>query len=140
MKLIKRLALALVLMTVLAVGYLWVVFASPYGYTPPENLPAITREEPHRVFVYGTLRFGAVRWLVYGRWGDPRPSVLPGYDREGLDIEKQSGAEVAGYVLSVSSEELANLDRYERLGVRYNRHRLTLANGKGAWVYARIQS
>ncbi len=140
MRLFKRLLVALVLLIALASGYLWVVFASPYGYTPPENLPAIARQEPQRVFVYGTLRFGVVRWLVYGRWGDPRPSVLPGYHREGLDIERQPGAEVEGYVLSVSGEELANLDRYERLGVRYNRHRLTLANGQEVWVYARIQS
>ena len=140
MKLIKRLALALLTMIALATGYLWFVFASPYGYTPPENLPAISRQEPHRVFVYGTLRSGVVRWLVYGRWGDPQPSVLPGYDREGLDIEKQPGAEVSGLVLSVSSEELAALDRYERLGVRYSLYRLRLANGQQAWVYARIQS
>jgi len=139
MKLFKRLALALILMIVLAVGYLWVVFASPYGYTPPENLPAITRQEPHRVFVYGTLRFGIVRWLVYGRWGDPQPAELSGYQREGLDIEPQPGAEVEGLVLTVSSEELKKLDRYERLGVRYTRHRLALANDQGVWAYARIQ-
>lgn len=139
MKLIKRMALALTLMIGLAAGYLWFVFASPYGYTPPENLPAITRQEPHRVFVYGTLRSGVVRWLVYGRWGDPRPAVLPGYHREGLNIERRPGAEVEGVVLSVSDEELVALDRYERIGVRYNRHRLTLASGRDAWVYARIQ-
>lgn len=139
MKVVKRLALALMLMIALALGYLWFVFASPYGYSPPENLPAIVRQEPHRMFVYGTLRFGAVRWLVYGRWGDPRPAILPGYRREGLDIEQQPGAKLEGYVLSVSGEELKAIDRYERLGVRYNRHRLTLANGQGAWIYARIQ-
>ncbi|WP_136067719.1 gamma-glutamylcyclotransferase family protein [Modicisalibacter radicis] len=139
MRLLKRLILALMLMAALAVGYLWIVFASPYGYSPPENPPAISRQGPHRVFVYGTLRFGVVRWLVYGRWGDPRPSVLPGYHREGLDIERRRDAEVEGYVLTVSRDELKRLDRYERLGVRYSRHRLTLASGRDAWVYARIQ-
>jgi gamma-glutamylcyclotransferase (GGCT)/AIG2-like uncharacterized protein YtfP len=92
----------------------------------------------HRVFVYGTLRFSLVRRLVMGSSGDPEPATLPGFRRRGLNITEEEGAEVRGLLLRVDPAELAALDRYERIGVRYQRRRVTLADGTEAWVYQRL--
>lgn len=118
-------------------GWLWLTMLSPYTYERPSHLAPIA-EGPHAVFVYGTLTHAPVRWLVYGRAGDPEPAVLEGYRRTGLDLASCGACEVEGLRLSVSAEELARLDRYERLGLRYERVRLTLRDGTGAWVYRRL--
>lgn len=121
----------------LVTGYLWWTLLSPFGYSPPQELAPIAAGE-HRVFVYGTLRHAPLRWLIYGRSGDPTPARLPGYRREGLDIHRDANASVEGLLLRVDAEELARLDRYERLGIRYERIALPLADGTSAWVYRRL--
>lgn len=117
---------------------LWLTLLSPFGYTPPEGLPPIPDGENHDVFVYGTLRLPAVRRIVIGRRGDARPAILDGYRKRRLNIEPAEAAYVEGMILEVSSEELRRLDRYERLGVRYERVRLALRDGSEAWVYRRL--
>ena len=120
-------------------GALWFVLLSPFGYAPPADYePPPPAPGPHAVFVYGTLRYPTIRRLVLGRAGDPAPAVLPGFRRVNLDLEPVAGETVAGMVLEVSADELERLDRYERLGVRYTRTRITLANGMDAWVYRRV--
>lgn len=121
----------------LVTGYLWWALLSPFGYSPPEELAPIAAGE-HRVFVYGTLRYAPLRWLVYGRSGDPESASLPGYRRQGLDIARDAAANVEGLLLRVDAGELAKLDRYERLGLRYERVELPLADGRLAWVYRRM--
>lgn len=116
--------------------YLWLTLLSPFGYEYPESrAPEPTEAGHHLVFVYGTLRFAPVRWIVTGRAGDPEPHTLEGYRKTGLDIETAPGHEVEGMILTVSREELRRLDRYERLGVKYRRHAITLDDGREAWVY-----
>lgn len=122
----------------LAAGYLWWSMLSPFGYHPPEE-PAPIAAGEHRVFVYGTLRHAPLRWVIYGRSGDPEPARLPGYRREGLDITRDAGASVEGLLLRVDADELARLDRYERLGIRYERIERPLADGQTAWVYRRLE-
>lgn len=117
---------------------LWLTLLSPFGYTAPEGLPPIPDEETHEVFVYGTLQYPSVRRVVLGRRGDARPAVLDGFRRRYLNIEAARPAHVDGRVLEVSSEELRRLDRYERLGIRYERVRLELRDGTEAWVYRRM--
>ncbi len=118
-------------------GWLWLTMLSPFTYERPDHLPDIA-PGVHEVFVYGTLRFAVVRWLVTGRAGESRPAVLEGYRRRGLDLEEAPGERVEGEVIRVDAEELARLDRYERLGIRYERVRLRLADGSEAWVYQRL--
>ncbi len=118
-------------------GWLWLSLLSPWTYERPEHLAPV-QEGPHRVFVYGTLTHAPVRWLVYGRVGDPEPAVLEGFERTGLDLSPAAGARVEGLLLRVEGEELERLDRYERLGLRYERVRLVLADGREAWVYRRL--
>jgi gamma-glutamylcyclotransferase (GGCT)/AIG2-like uncharacterized protein YtfP len=116
-------------------GYLWLTFASPFGYNPTGNLPEIDEDATYSVFVYGTLTKPWVRWLVTGRAGDSEPARLPGFRKQELDIRPVEGAVTKGEVITVNAEELRALDRYERLGVRYERVELTLQNGRSAWVY-----
>lgn len=117
------------------VGYLWLTFASPFGYNPTIELPVIDEDATYSVFVYGTLTKPWVRWLVMGRAGEGEPASLPGFKKEELDIKPVAGAVTKGQVITVDADELRALDRYERLGVRYERRELTLNNGESVWVY-----
>lgn len=120
----------------LVIGYLWLTFASPFGYNPrPEYLPAINEDASYSVFVYGTLTQPWVRWLVMGRAGEAETAKLPGFRKEELDIKAAAGAVTEGKVITVNADELRALDRYERLGIRYERVELALQNGETVWVY-----
>lgn len=116
----------------------WFTWVSPYGYQAPADLAAIDPDSEHRVFVYGTLRQPLVRRLVTGRWIDTREAILPGFVQRGLDLEARPQGRTEGEVFVVGAEALARLDRYERLGIRYERTEATLASGERAWVYRRL--
>lgn len=118
--------------------YTWFTMLSPWGYTAPDGLEPIDDSRQHRLFVFGTLRSPVIRWVVMGRAGDQIPATLEGYRKEALDISPDPEAEVHGYVLTVSPRELSRLDRYERLGIRYERVTMALADGTSAWVYRRL--
>lgn len=119
--------------------YLWIQLLSPFGFEHPVDMvPQQTESGYHKVFVYGTLRFAPVRWIVKGRAGEAESHTLHGYRRSGLDIQADPSAVVDGYLLRVSTEELLRLDRYERLGIRYQRKAIELKDGGWAWVYQRI--
>ncbi len=133
-----RIAAGLGTALLVVVVSLWLTLLSPFGYTPPEGLPPMPDGETHEVFVYGTLRYPAIRQVVIGRRGNARSGVLDGFRRRHLNIEPAEAAHVQGEVLEVSSEELLRLDRYERLGIRYERVRLELRDGTDAWVYRRM--
>ncbi|MDZ7852910.1 MAG: gamma-glutamylcyclotransferase family protein [Halomonas sp.] len=118
-------------------GWLWLSMLSPWTYDRPDHLNPV-QEGPHRVFVYGTLTHAPIRWLVYGRAGEPEPAALEDFERTGLDLSPAPGARVEGLLLRVKAEELERLDRYERLGIRYERVRMTLSDGRRVWVYQRL--
>lgn len=119
-------------------GWLWLTMLSPWTYERPDHLAPVSAGA-HRVFVYGTLRHAPVRWLVYGRTGSPEPAVLEAYRRDGLDIDPHPDGRVEGLLLRVDADELARLDRYERLGERYERVRVTLVDSRRAWTYRRLE-
>ncbi|SES16939.1 Uncharacterized conserved protein YtfP, gamma-glutamylcyclotransferase (GGCT)/AIG2-like family [Vreelandella subterranea] len=134
---VKRLlALCAILLLGLA-GWLWLTMLSPWFYERPDDLADI-EQRTHQVFVYGTLRYAPVRWVVMGGSGDPEPATLEGHQRNGLDLSPSPGSQVKGLRLSVTADQLARLDRYERLGVRYERVEKQLADGTRAWVYQRL--
>lgn len=122
-----------------ALLFAWLTWISPYGYEAPADLAAIDTDREHRVFVYGTLRQPLVRRLVTGKWIDTREASLPGFAQQGLDLERRPGAVTEGEVFTVAAPTLARLDRYERLGIRYERVPATLANNEEAWVYRRLE-
>ena len=126
--------------SLLLVTWLWFTLLSPWGYTPPPDLPPIAQEQTHRVFAYGTLRHLGVRWLVTGDSITAQPAALNGFRKQGLNLVPQDGAQTQGEVFEVDADTLRRLDRYERLGVRYQRSRLTLVSGATAWVYLRLDS
>jgi gamma-glutamylcyclotransferase (GGCT)/AIG2-like uncharacterized protein YtfP len=131
--------LILPLMALVGAAYLWLGVLNPIGYPPPPEWDTLEPGQTHQVFVYGTLRYPLVRWLVYGRSGEPVPARLSGYRRQGLDIRADPSATVEGLRLAVSSAELRALDRYEQLGIRYHRLRVALGDGSTAWVYQRLE-
>lgn len=133
----RHLALGIPVVLLLALGWLWLTMLSPFIYERPDHLPDV-EEGRHAVFVYGTLRLAPIRWLVMGRAGEAEPAVLEGFRREGLDLKAAPGERVEGEVIVVDAKELRRLDRYERLGIRYERVRLRLADGRLAWVYRRM--
>lgn len=117
--------------------WLWLTLLSPWTYQRPADLPTLP-DGPQQVFVYGTLTYAPVRWLVYGRTGSPTIAQLDGFERQGLDLNPTENARTEGLILEVSSNELMRLDRYERLGVRYERTWVQLADGQQVWVYRRL--
>ncbi len=116
----------------------WLLLLSPYGYTPPADAPGFDDARAKPVFVYGTLRRPTVRFLVIGRAVDTREAALPGFRKERLNIVADPQALIEGELMEVEIDELRRLDRYERLGVRYERLWLPLADGSHAWVYRRL--
>ncbi|MFN3881949.1 MAG: gamma-glutamylcyclotransferase family protein [Nitrincola lacisaponensis] len=124
-------------LTGLCLLVVWFNWFSPYGYTPPDDLPVI-EERSHQVFAFGTLKSPWVRWLVMGRAGTAEQASLSGKRREGLNIVPDPEAVTEGYVFEVSARELARLDHYERLGVRYERVKMSLDDGREVWVYRRL--
>lgn len=132
-----RLTLIAVALIAALAGWLWLTMLSPWCYERPDHLAQI-ENRAHQVFVYGTLTLAPVRWIVMGSNGDPRPAQLEGYQRTQLDLDPASDRQVKGLLLTVSPDELKRLDRYERLGVRYQRVEVTLSNGQQAWVYRRL--
>ncbi|MGO2148595.1 gamma-glutamylcyclotransferase family protein [Halomonas sp.] len=120
-----------------AATWLWLTLLSPWLYSPPDEVQTV-EQRTHQLFVYGTLRYPLIRWLVAGSLGSPEPAVLPGYQRHDLDVAPQPGSHVEGLKLTVTPEALRRLDRYERLGVRYERVKKRLADGSDVWVYVRL--
>lgn len=118
--------------------YLWWVLLGPWGYVMPKGYEAPEGPCDQRVFVYGTLRNPLVRWLIVGRRISTAPAAVSGFDKQRLDIQPLPDGRVPGEVFSVAPRELARLDRYERLGVRYERVCLALDSGEPVWVYRRL--
>lgn len=115
----------------------WWVLLGPYGHTLPDPLPGAGEADSYPIFAYGTLRNPFIRWLIIGRRVETQVAALPGYRKEALDVLPDPSATTEGIVFEVDLEELRRLDRYERLGTRYERVRLPLENGY-AWVYRRL--
>lgn len=128
----------LVALTLLPALYLWWQLLSPGGYSLPVGFEIDQASGEQQVFVYGTLRNPVVRWLVVGRPVPAEEAFLPDYSKQGLDITPAPGAGVEGEVLTVEPPALRRLDRYERLGIRYERVEATLDDGRRAWVYRRL--
>ncbi len=129
---------AVLALALLPVIYLWWVLLSPGGYSPPAGFELDPAAGEQQVFVYGTLRNPAVRWLVVGRPVPTEDAFLPDYRKQGLDLQPEPGAGVRGELLSVAPPGLRRLDRYERLGLRYERVEATLDDGRRVWIYRRL--
>jgi len=124
--------------TLLPVIYLWWVLLSPGGYSVPAGFELDPAAGEQQVFVYGTLRNPAVRRVVIGRRVATEEAFLPDYRKQGLDITPAPGAGVQGELLTVQTPGLRRLDRYERIGIRYERVEAVLGDGRHVWVYRRL--
>lgn len=121
-------------------GILYQTEIQPGGLAPadPTVLARLAEEAERPVFAYGTLTSGVVRFVVTFRLQEPAPAALPGYRREGRNIVPEPGASVDGVIFEVTPRELRRLDLYERVGERYERIAVTLADGTGAWAYREL--
>mgnify|MGYP005748747919 FL=1 len=111
----------------------------------PPVTPAIVAAQPepgqgpHRVFGYATLTNPLIRLAVVGRITPAQDAALAGFRREGRDMRPAPDGVLTGQVFAVDDAGLLRLDRYERLGVRYRRDPVTLADGSRAWAYRLIR-
>lgn len=137
----SRAWLITVLLTALLLPPLWFWhnLLSPWGYSAPAHLSPIDQTREHTLFVYGTLTHSWIRWLVTGEQIEATAATLPGFRREGLDLVADPDAVTQGEIFRVTPDDLRELDRYERLGIRYQRILLPLSSGEQAWVYTRVK-
>ena len=140
MKWLKRMSLAGLLLALT----LWVgIIHSPVWLPPvtPEIIAAQPEpgQGPHRVFGYATLTNPAIRLAVLGRITPAEEARLAGFRRDGRDMRPDQDATLSGMVFAVDDQGLLRLDRYERLGARYRRDSVALADGSRAWVYRLIR-
>lgn len=92
-----------------------------------------------KLFVYGTLQDEDVQQSLIGRTLRGTPDTLSGYAIH-IDLMPPypvampaENSAIKGYVLSVTSDELAKLDDYE--GECYVRIRVSLLSDDETWVY-----
>ena len=105
------------------------------------------------LFSYGTLQLGNIQLATFGRLLHGERAEVVGCEREIVTIDDpqaiaatgrsehanlrfngNSNARVAGTVLEVTDQELAEADKYERLA-QYRRLEVTLASGRTVWAY-----
>ena len=65
---LKRLVVVSLLCLMGVATWLWLTMLSPWFYERPEELPDI-EQRTQQVFVYGTLRYLPIRWVVMGTSG-----------------------------------------------------------------------
>jgi gamma-glutamylcyclotransferase (GGCT)/AIG2-like uncharacterized protein YtfP len=102
----------------------------------------VTKPRKELLFVYGTLLEPEIQREAFGRSTRGEPDLLFGYERKEIFLHgetypiimRQAGARVPGRVLSLTTEELKRLDKYE--DPIYQRIAVTLNSGRQAWVYA----
>ncbi|GAA2007112.1 gamma-glutamylcyclotransferase family protein [Microbacterium ulmi] len=104
------------------------------------------------LFSYGALQNPHLQLATFGRVVESEPDILPGYtadyvevpdgrftDLTGLTVHPQLRAtgnardKVIGRVLQLTEAELDAADQFEVS--MYRRTPVTLASGRGAWVY-----
>lgn len=130
-------AVAVMLLSVLTVwAVLWLYLLGPVGYLPPQSMDYSAKS--YDVFAYGTLKQPWIRRFIIGRTVHVHEDSLSGYQRDGLDLQPDPAFTTIGLRFVVTPKEMRRLDRYERLGVRYQREQLLLDSGHKAWVYRRI--
>lgn len=92
------------------------------------------QEQPHSLFVYGTLKNNLIRYYSCRCLVPETPVTLSGYKKIGLNIVPSETDSVAGSILQITPTQLERIDRYERVPRRYTRERITI-DGHTHWVY-----
>jgi len=92
------------------------------------------QEQPHSLFVYGTLQNNLIRYYACRCLVPETPVTLPGYQKVGLNIVPAENGFVPGSILRVSTVHLERIDRYENIPRKYRREQITI-DGESHWVY-----
>jgi gamma-glutamylcyclotransferase (GGCT)/AIG2-like uncharacterized protein YtfP len=100
----------------------------------------------YKVFVYGTLRNGAVRKSVLGFNPFSKSASLKGFKMSSIELDGiqypiivedlLSNEIIEGEYFEVDQEGLDNLDWYE--STAYHRKEVVLESGDRAWVYYQL--
>lgn len=105
------------------------------------------------LFSYGTLQKAEVQLKLFGRRLNGTSDVLTGYSTSKVEITDEAflakgeqsvqlaatpsaDGQIDGMVFELTADELALADTYEPEG--YSRIEVTLASGKKAWVYLKV--
>jgi gamma-glutamylcyclotransferase (GGCT)/AIG2-like uncharacterized protein YtfP len=138
----QRWLAALILLAVAVAAGAYVMLIQPGGtrHVDAEEARRLAVEAEDPVFAYGTLTSPLVRFVVTLQAQETRPASLRGYRREGRNIVPDPGGIVDGLVFEVTPTELRRLDLYERVGERYERIRVGLADGTAAWAYQALDA
>jgi len=91
-------------------------------------------EQPHSLFVYGTLQNNLLRYYACHCLVPETPATLVGYKKTGLNIVPAENESVSGSILFVSTAQLERIDKYENTPQRYTREKISI-NGQTHWVY-----
>jgi len=110
------------LVLLLFVVTLWWVWVNPYNFQFTESKD-YSQQGSHRVFAFGTLTNPVIRILIMRAYVPTEPAVLTDFRRQGLDLCADPSAETEGLLFHATSRQLKRLDRYERLGIKYQRDR-----------------
>lgn len=94
-----------------------------------------------RLFAYGTLKNPLVQKKAIGRVVQGTPDILEGFILSKIKIERKNypviirknDSKVKGLILSVTVEEVKQIDDYETKA--YERQKIILKSGSEAWVY-----
>jgi hypothetical protein len=131
----RRLLVPMLIVVMLLGGGSWSVRHAPFYLPTIENRLPVESDEELRVFGYATLTIPLVRLVVAGRPLPSSPATLSGYSRDGRALHRDVDGQVEGRVFDVTLNDLHRIDRYERLGTRYDRVEMVLDDGKPAMVY-----
>jgi gamma-glutamylcyclotransferase (GGCT)/AIG2-like uncharacterized protein YtfP len=92
------------------------------------------QEEPHSLFVYGTLQNNLIRYYACRCLVPETPVTLPGYQKVGLNIVPVENNSVSGSILHISTTHLERIDGYENIPQKYRREQIVIDN-ETHWVY-----
>lgn len=126
------LSLMIVLIAALIFWWVWI---NPFNFTHTTSTDYEEGRASHRVFAFGTLKNPWVRTLIMRAYAPTEDAILPDYRRQRLDLCAEQGSETHGLVFEATQAQLQRLDRYERVGVKYERVLHLLKDGEPAWVY-----
>lgn len=113
-------------------GGVLLLLVATLGYWLLVTYPASLRTET--VFVYATLKNPFIRAYACGCLVSSTPATLSGFYRSGRTIVASSTAQVPGALITVSPRELARLDRYEGIPIKYRRETV-MVEGEQVFVY-----
>lgn len=71
-----------------------------------------------KLFIYGTLLSPSIQNMVFGRDMEGVDVLLPGFEKNGLNIVESDAGEVSGKIIELNLIDKENVDHYEGPGYK----------------------